>query len=323
MSEAFEAASRQVPQAGNTQQGGTEHIPASVRNAPDLSASLGSSVDGAPVQQANTPTWRVEANTPEEFQRYVQESSKGAVVFALYADHSPASVQMVQTTQRLVDSAAGAMLLAAVDITKLPEAAQTFGISGVPAGIAVLAGRPAPIYNGTVSEQELADVLSQLLQLAAQYQLPGGFEPTQTDDEKKPLPPLHAKALEALDAGDYDGARTAYQQAITENPGDKDAKLGLEQVELLARVKNLDPSAARAAAAANPLDIDAAFNVADLDVTGGHVEDAYARLLRLFKAVPAEEKTRVRERLVQLFDVVGATDPHTTAARAELTTALF
>ena len=153
----------------------------------------------------------------------------------------------------------------------------------------------------------------QLMQLAAQYQLPGGFEPIYAEEEK-PVPPLHAKAVEALDAGDYEGARAAYKQAISDNPGDKEAKLGLEQVELLARVKNLDMAAERAAAAADPLNIEAAFNVADLDVVGGHVEDAYARLLRLFKAVPADEKTRVRERLVQLFDVVGTADARTVKA---------
>ena len=304
-------------------------IPASVRNVPDL-GSLAASA-GVPPQPGNTdphaaaqgtPTWRVEVNTPEDFQKYVQESSRGAVIFALYAEHSPSSVQMVDAVQKLVDSAAGSLLLAAVDIAKLPEAAQAFGVSGVPAGVAVLAGRPAPIYNGTVGEQELADVLGQLMQLAAQYQLPGGFEPIYAEEEK-PVPPLHAKAVEALDAGDYEGARAAYKQAISDNPGDKEAKLGLEQVELLARVKNLDMASERAAAAADPQKIEAAFNVADLDVVGGHVEDAYARLLRLFKAVPADEKTRVRERLVQLFDVVGTADARTVKARAELTVALF
>ena len=43
----------------------------------------------------------------------------------------------------------------------------------------------------------------------------------------------------------------------------------------------------------------------------------------LFKSVSPEDKSRVRERLVQLFDVVGATDPRTVKARAELTTAIF
>ena len=103
----------------------------------------------------------------------------------------------------------------------------------------------------------------------------------------------------------------------------------LSNDELRARSESLKQkireytAAERAAAAADPLNIEAAFNVADLDVVGGHVEDAYARLLRLFKAVPADEKTRVRERLVQLFDVVGTADARTVKARAELTVALF
>lgn len=244
------------------------------------------------------------------------------MIFALYAPHSPSSLQMLEGVQKLVDSAAGSMICAAVDVTKLPEAAQAFGVSGVPAGVAVLAGRPAPIYTGPVSAEDLGDVLSQVLQLAAQYQLPGGFDPVVPDDEK-PLPPLHTEAVAALDRGDLEGARAAYRKAITENPGDKEAKLGLEQVELLARVKDLDLATERAAAAADPMNIDAAFNVADLDLVGGHVEDAYNRLLRLFSAVDPDDKVRVRERLVQLFDVVGASDPRTVKARAALTMALF
>lgn len=320
MSEAFGAPAQSAPQTG--QEAGAQQIPASVSHLPDLAELANSAAAPTPTGQAPAPTWRVDINTPEDFQKYVQESSRGIVIFALYAQHSPASLQLVETLQKLVDSANGAVLLAAVDIIRLPEAAEAFGISGVPAGVAVLAGRPAPIYNGPVTEQELIDVLSQLLQLAAQYQLPGGFEAI-VPEEDKPLPPLHAEALEALDAGDYDGARTAYRQALSENPGDKDAKLGLEQVNLLDRVKDLDPEAERAAAAADPLNITAAFNVADLDVTGGHVEDAYNRLLTLFSAVPAQEKNRVRSRLVQLFDVVGAGDERTIAARAKLTMALF
>lgn len=302
------------------------HIPASVRNAVELNPASGTqgsvASSGAQPDAPAAPTWRYDVNTPEEFQKFVQLSSQGAVIFALYAPHSPSSLQMLEGVQKLVDSAAGSMICAAVDITKLPEAAQAFGVSGVPAGVAVLGGRPAPIYTGPVSAEDLADVLSQVLQLAAQYQLPGGFDPAVPEDEK-PLPPLHAEAVAALDRGDLPAAREAYRKAIAENPGDKEAKLGLEQVELLARVKDLDLATERAAAASDPMNIEAAFNVADLDLVGGHVEDAYNRLLRLFSAVGADDKKRVRERLVQLFDVVGASDPRTVKARAALTMALF
>ena len=66
-------------------------------------------------------------------------STQGAVIFGLYAPHSPASLEMLDAVENLVNAAEGAMLLAAVDITKLPEAAQAFGMDGVPAGVAVIA----------------------------------------------------------------------------------------------------------------------------------------------------------------------------------------
>ena len=122
------------------------NIPASVRNAVELNPTSGT--QGSAASSGNqpdapaAPTWRYDVNTPEEFQKFVQLSSQGAVIFALYAPHSPSSLQMLEGVQKLVDSAAGSMICAAVDITKLPEAAQAFGMSGVPAGVAVLGGRP-------------------------------------------------------------------------------------------------------------------------------------------------------------------------------------
>ena len=126
------------------------NIPASVRNAVELNPASGTqgsaASSGAQPDAPAAPTWRYDVNTPEEFQKFVQLSSQGAVIFALYAPHSPSSLQMLEGVQKLVDSAAGRMICAAVDITKLPEAAQAFGVSGVPAGVAVLGG---PTCNPT------------------------------------------------------------------------------------------------------------------------------------------------------------------------------
>lgn len=158
------AAQGNVAQGGAAQNGAAQEIPASVRNAMELNPNAAQSAgEQGGEQTPSAPTWRYEVNTPEEFQKFVQLSSQGAVIFALYAPHSPSSLQMLEGVQKLVDSAAGSMICAAVDVTKLPEAAQAFGVSGVPAGVAVLAGRPAPIYTGPVSAEDLGDVLSQVL----------------------------------------------------------------------------------------------------------------------------------------------------------------
>lgn len=300
-----------------------ENLPASVRQAPELQVQqpgpASEAERGAADQQ---PSWRLDVSDTVQFQQLVQESNRGAVIFALWAPHSPASQQMLQQLEALVNSAGGNLLLAAVDITKTPEIGQALQIQGVPAGLAVLAGRPVPLFNGPLDQEALTELLGQVLQLAAQQGLPGGFEPVLSEAEK-PLPPLHQKALDALDQGNYQAAEEAYQQALREYPADQEAKIGLAQVHLLHRVASLNPAEVRQQGAAKPTDLEAQFKVADLDIVGGHVEDAFNRLINLFKAVPADQKTPVRQRLLELFEVVGSADPRVSKARSALMTALF
>jgi putative thioredoxin len=137
------------------------------------------------------------------------------------------------------------------------------------------------------------------------------------------LPPLHAEAFAAIEAGDYPRAIAAYEKALTENPRDEDARAGLGQVKLLDRVQGADLLAARDAAAADPLDVAAQLAVADLDISGGHVDDAFGRLLELFAALPADERAPVRERLLELFGLVGDADPRVIQARGRLASLLF
>ena len=147
--------------------------------------------------------------------------------------------------------------------------------------------------------------------------------PADAEPVEPPLPPLHAEAFDAIEAGDYTRAIAAYEKALAENPRDDDARAGLGQVRLLDRVQGLDLQEARAAAAAGPLNVDAQFAVADLDLAGGHVEDAFGRLLDLFAALPSDERAAVRERLLELFALIGDADPRVIRARGRLASLLF
>ena len=138
--------------------------------------------------------------------------------------------------------------------------------------------------------------------------------------------PANAEQFRAWDGaeGSYWARHAAaYERALAENPRDDDAKAGLGQVRLLHRVQGLDLQQVRAAAAAAPDDVDAQFQVADLDLAGGHVDDAFGRLLDLFAAAGPEQRTRIRERLVELFELIGAADPRVASARTRLTSLLF
>ena len=92
---------------------------------------------------------------------------------------------------------------------------------------------------------------------------------------------------------------------------------------LLARTEGIDATAVRQAAAADPTDVDAALAVADLDVLGGHVSDAFTRLVDLVKATQGDERARVRAHLLELFAVVGNHDERVRRGRTALMSALF
>jgi putative thioredoxin len=91
----------------------------------------------------------------------------------------------------------------------------------------------------------------------------------------------------------------------------------------MSRTHDADPQAARSAAAASGTDVAAQLAVADLDVLGGAVEDAFARLLDTLRVSAGADRDALRERLVELFDVVGAEDPRVVAARRALAAALY
>lgn len=298
-------------------------VPASVRGAMDLGAAqaAGAANSAGAAASDDAAGYRVSI-TAQDFQKYAEQSATVPVVVALYAPQSPESETFVETLAELVDSYRGKLLLGTVDASKEQQIAQVFQAQTVPTVVAMLGGQAVPLVNSTVPADQMRQLFDELLTLAAQNGVTGTAEPT-TAAAPKQLPPLHQEALDKLEAGDLDGAEASYNKALAENPGDKDAKLALAQVHLLQRVSAMDANAVRRAAADDPQSIRAALDVADLDVSGGHVEDAFRRLLNLVRTTAGDDKDTVRERLVELFDVVGSEDPRVTAARGQLMRALF
>ncbi|WP_396656881.1 tetratricopeptide repeat protein [Microbacterium sp.] len=268
--------------------------------------------------------------TDQSFPQVLELSRTVPVVVDLWAEWCGPCKQLSPILEKVVTELGGRLVLAKVDVDANPQLSQAFRAQSIPMVVALVAGQPVPLFTGAVPEQQVREVFAQLLQLAAQNGVTGTIAVDGADagaDAAEPaepeLPPLHAEAFDAIEAGDYSRAVTAYEKALAENPHDSDAAAGLAQVRLLERVQGADLQAARAAAAASPLDVDAQFAVADLDVAGGHVDDAFDRLLDLFAALPAPERGPVRERLLELFGLVGDGDPRVIRARGRLASLLF
>lgn len=232
----------------------------------------------------------------------------------------------------VIESFSGRLAHVTVDGNRSPQLAQAFQVTQVPAVAAVVGGRPLQLFVGMAAEDEVRSVLEQVLELAAQNGVTGTIGAPAEDAEgagdesepvEEPLPPLHQEAFDAISRGDYAAAVTAYETAIAQNPRDDDAVAGLAQVSLLARLEGRTAESIRATAAGAPHDVAAQLDVADLDLSGGHVEDAFARLLALFPTADADGKAAIRTRLLDYFALVGAEDERTIAARRALTNLLY
>jgi putative thioredoxin len=299
----------------------------SLRNRPAAPANPASAPDAA---EAPASGGFIVDVTDATFGQILELSRTVPVVVDLWAEWCGPCKQLSPILEKVVVELGGRVVLAKVDVDANPQLAQSFRAQSIPMVVALIAGQPVPMFTGAVPEEQVRQVFDQLLQVAAQNGVTGSVggeqEPAAEGAEQPqeaPLPPLHAEAFAAIERGDYAGAVSAYEKALAENPRDEDARAGLGQVRLLDRVQGLDLQEARAAAAANPQDVQAQFAVADLDISGGHIEDAFGRLLDLFAALPSDERIPVRERLVELFGLIGADDPRVTAARNRLSSLLF
>jgi len=198
---------------------------------------------------------------------------------------------------------------------------------------AVVAGQALPLFQGAAGKEQIQQTLDQLVQVAEQrFGLTGltvdpdadpGAAPQPAAVPAGPYDALLEAAVHALDAGDFGGAVQAYKNVLSDDPGNSEAKLGLAQAELLQRVQSLDPQRTRKEAAEKPGDAQAQIAAADLDLVGGHVEDAFGRLIDTVQRTAGDERDTVRLRLLELFEVVGADDPRVSAARRALSRALF
>ncbi|MFF9582408.1 tetratricopeptide repeat protein [Streptomyces achromogenes] len=267
------------------------------------------------------------------FERDVlQRSAEVPVVIDFWAEWCQPCKQLSPVLERLAVEYNGRFLLAKIDVDANQMLMQQFGIQGIPAVFAVVAGQALPLFQGAAGEQQIRETLDQLVAVAEQrFGLTGltvdpeaepGGAPVAAPAEGPYDAALNA-AAQALDAGDLDGAVRAYQNVLADDPAHPEAKLGLAQAELLRRVQDMDPQKVRQEAADKPKDAEAQIAAADLDLVGGHVEDAFGRLIDAVQRTAGDDRDAVRRRLLELFEVVGPEDPRVVAARRALARALF
>lgn len=270
--------------------------------------------------------------TDETFEQIAQLSAVVPVVFDLWAEWCEPCKALSPIIEKVTRELDGRVLLAKVDVDANPALAQAFQVQSIPSVVAMVGGRPVPLFQGAVPEQEVREFFVRLIQLAEEngvvgrVSAPDGAGPDQSQPAapaEPQVPEAHIAAFEATERGDYETAVREWEAVLQKAPADADAKAALAQAKLLQRLQGHTLEDIRAKAAANQDDLEAQMRVADLDLSGGHIEDSFLRLLDLFAAGDDEARTQVRSRLLELFEVVGVADPRVIAARGKLASLLY
>jgi putative thioredoxin len=294
----------------------TDDIPIGAHGAVDLS-SLGARPAAAS---------GVDEVTEESFGAIVERSRRLPIIIAFWAEVSPASRELTTLLAEVAQRYAGRLAVVGCEVQRNPAIAEALQVYAVPAVVGIIAGRPAPLFQGVATAEQIAAVYEQVLQIAASAGLPAeeastGATPAETAPE--PIPPRHVEAVEAMERGDAEAAVAAYSRALRENPKDADARVGLARARHFQRTADADLAALIAAADAVPGDIEAAFAAADAEVAMGRASAAFARLVDAVRGADGARRERVRERLVELFEVVGIHAEAVAEARRALASALY
>jgi putative thioredoxin len=306
--------------------------PFSRPGAIDLSA-LKRPAQPAPTAGGGTPAngaaYSVEV-TEDAFQATVEASMTAPVLLVFYSrTRMPESGQLADDVATLAGEFEGRFLAGLVDIDAAPGIAQAMQIPSIPLVVVILDGRPMPLLQDVVPIDELRTALTQVMQQFTAQGVTGRHQPrtagaaAEGEDGEEQVDPRYAAAQDALGEGDIDRAVAEYQKLVDANPADAEAAAGLAMAKVLQRTRGVELQPAREAAAANPDDVDAQTLVADLDMLGGHVDDAFNRLIDLVRRTSGADRDRAREHLIGLFGAVGNDDPRVLRGRQNLASALF
>ena len=279
---------------------------------------------GAPAAAGGT-AYSVEIGR-DNFQSTLEASMHAPVLLGFYSPtRMPESAQLAADLRTLSDEFEGRFLVGLVDIDTAPEIAQAMQIPSIPLVVAVIDGRPQPLLQDVVPLEQLRTMLTQVAQQLTASGLTGRHQPRRVEapEGEEYVDPRYAAAQDALGEGDIDRAVAEYQKLVDANPADTEAAAGLAMAKVLQRTAGVDLNAAREAAAGSPDDVDAQTMVADLDMLGGHVEDAFTRLVELVRRTSGDDRDRAREHLLGLFAAVGNDDPRVLKGRQNLASALF
>lgn len=272
--------------------------------------------------------------TEAGFERDVlQRSTEVPVVIDFWAEWCEPCKQLGPLLERLAHEYNGRFLLAKVDVDANQMLMQQFGIQGIPAVFAVVAGQALPLFQGAAPEAQIRETLDQLIQVGEERFGLTGLTVDPGSDAGDPA------AVPEEPAGPYDALLEAAVQALdSRRPGRRRPRLperplrrpGQHRGQARPRPGRTPAPGQRPGPAEGPPGRRRAPGRRRRAVRrrrpgpGGRPRRRRLRPAGRHRAGHrGDDRNKARLHLLDLFEVVGAEDPRVTAARTALARVLF
>ena len=242
------------------------------------------------------------------------ELSNQVPILVLFSSNSDAD-QLKSKLSVFINEAQGRLLGMELDIVNQPQLAQAFGIEQSPTVVALLSGQPAPLFQGDQPEQQISGVINQLLQAASQNGVNGSV-----NLGEEPKPDQSAYISQLISQGDLDTAEKELEKALQIEPNDEQLISMKRQIELMKRMGDVDFDKALTIESEDPALL---RQKSDALLVRGDAEQALDNLLDRFPAATDEDKEKLRNHVLELFELIGNSDPLVLKARAKLASLLF
>ena len=277
---------------------------------------------------ANAPAGVVVDVSEQDFQQKVIDVSKTVpVIVDLWAEWCGPCKQLSPLLEKLAAEYKGRFVLAKIDVDANPRLSQMFQVQSIPAVFAVIGESAGPLFQGAIPEAELRQVIEEVLRIAAEQGVNGTINTEVKEDvvpvvEEEQIDPRLEAAFNAIEKGDFVAANNSYKEMLNQNPADQVAQAGLAQVGLLERASKLNSNDVLQKAS-DRKDFASQMDLADLELMKGNPGAGFAVLINAIKISSGEDRDKLRARLLELFVVVGDSDPEVIKARRDLASALF